>query len=212
MGFYERRILPTLLDKLMTRAETVRLRKAALAPARGRVLEIGFGTGLNVPHYPSAVTHLVGVDPNPGVARLARQRLGAAPMTSEFALGPGDNRLPYDDAAFDTVVTTFVLCTVGDVNRALSEIRRVLKPDGQYLLLEHGLAPDAGVQRWQQRMNAFNRLILGGCNLNRPIAKIVTGAGFTFQTFNEFFQTDAPKFIAWTTSAIAHPERPPSRT
>jgi ubiquinone/menaquinone biosynthesis C-methylase UbiE len=210
MRFYERRILPTLLDKLMTRAETVRMRKTALAPARGRVLEIGFGTGLNVPHYPSTVTHLVGVDPNPGVERLARQRLGAAPMASEFALGPGDNRLPYDDGTFDTVVTTFVLCTVGDVNRALSEIRRVLKADGQYLLLEHGLAPDAGVQRWQQRLNGLNRLILGGCNLNRPIAKLVTGGGFMFQTFNEFFQADAPKFIAWTTSAIAHLERPQS--
>jgi ubiquinone/menaquinone biosynthesis C-methylase UbiE len=211
MGFYQRRILPTLLDKLMTRDETVRLRKAALAPARGRVLEIGFGTGLNVPHYPPAVTHLVAVDPNPGVTRLARQRLGAAPMTSEFALLPGDDRLPYDDGTFDTVVTTFVLCTVGDVNRALSEIRRVMKPDGQYLLLEHGLAPDSGIQRWQQRMNGFNRLILGGCNLNRPIAKLVTGAGFRFLTSNEFFQADAPKFVAWTTSAIAHLERPQAR-
>jgi ubiquinone/menaquinone biosynthesis C-methylase UbiE len=203
MGLYERRVLPILLDKMMTGAETERLRKDALAPARGRVLEIGFGTGLNVPHYPSAVTRLVGLDPNSGVEKLARQRLGVAPMTGEFVLGRADNPLPYDDGAFDTVVTTFVLCTVGDVERALSEIRRVLKPDGQYLLLEHGLAPDAGVQKWQQRMNRLNRLVLGGCNLNRPIAKLVVGAGFTLQASNEFFQTGAPKFAGWTTSAIA---------
>ena len=203
MNFYQRRILPILLDKLMSSEETVRLRKAALAPAAGRVLEIGFGTGLNVPYYPSAVTHLVGVDPNPGVERLARRRLATAPMAGEFALARGDTRLPYDDHRFDTVVTTFVLCSVGDVAAALNEIGRVLKPGGRYLLLEHGLAPDAGVQRWQQRMNGFNRLLIGGCNLNRPITQLVIGAGFTLQSTTEFFRTDAPKFVGWTTSAIA---------
>jgi len=203
MGWYERRVLPVLLDKMMTGEETVRLRKDALAQARGRVLEIGFGTGLNVPHYPPAVTHLVGVDPNSGMEKLARQRLGGARMSGEFVLGRGDSRLPFDDSSFDTVVTTFVLCTVGDVGRALSEIWRVVKPEGQYLLLEHGLAPDAGVQRWQQRLNRFNRLMLGGCNLNRPIAKLVGNAGFTLHTSNEFFQSGAPKFAGWTTSATA---------
>jgi ubiquinone/menaquinone biosynthesis C-methylase UbiE len=203
MGVYERRVLPILLDKMMTGPETQRLRKDALAPARGRVLEIGFGTGLNVPCYPPAVDHLVGVDPNSGMEKIARQRLGAAPMTGEFVLGRGDNRLPFEDGSFDTVVTTFVLCTVGDPQRALNEIRRVLKPDGQYLLLEHGLAPDTGVQKWQQRLNRFNRVVFGGCNLNRPIAKLVVDAGFAFQASNEFFQAAAPKFAGWTTSAIA---------
>jgi ubiquinone/menaquinone biosynthesis C-methylase UbiE len=203
MGLYERRVLPILLDKMMTGPETQRLRKDALAPAHGRVLEIGFGTGLNVPYYPPAVNHLVGVDPNSGMEQMARQRLGAAPMRAEFVLARGDDRLPFEEGSFDTVVTTFVLCTVGDVQRALSEIRRVLKPDGQYLLLEHGLAPDAGVQRWQQRLNRFNRFMLGGCNLNRPIAKLVVSAGFTLQVSNEFFQAAAPKFAGWTTSAIA---------
>lgn len=203
MGFYERRILPTLLEKMMIGAETVRLRKAVLTPARGRVLEIGFGTGLNVPYYPAAVTHLVGVDPNPGMQKAAEQRLRAAHMTGEFILAPGDTELPYNDGTFDTVVTTFVLCTVGDVNRTLKEIRRVLKPDGQYLLLEHGLAREAAVQKWQQRINGLNRMVLGGCNLNRPIATLVTGAGFTFQTSDEFFQAGAPKFAGWTISAVA---------
>ena len=203
MSFYKRRILPILLDKLMSSDETVRLRKTALAPAIGRVLEVGFGTGLNVAHYPPTVTHLAGIDPNPGVEKLARARLSAAPMAGEFSLGPGDTRLPYDDHTFDTVVTTFVLCSVADVTRALSEIGRVLKPGGRYLLLEHGLAPDARVQRWQHRMNGFNRLVLGGCNLNRPIKTLATDAGFTFQDANEFFRTDAPKFVGWTTSAVA---------
>jgi len=203
MGWYERRVLPILLDKMMTGAETDRLRRDALGPARGRVLEIGFGTGLNVPHYPAAVTHLCGLDPNAGMEKIARQRLGGGPMTGEFVLGRGDDRLPFEDASFDTVVTTFVLCSVSDVGRALSEIRRVLKPEGQYLLLEHGLAPDAGVQKWQQRLNRFNRLMLGGCNLNRPIGKLVVNAGFSLQTSNEFFQVGAPKFAGWTTSATA---------
>ena len=203
MGWYERRVLPVLLEKMMTGAETVQLRKDALGPARGRVLEIGCGTGLNVPYYPAAVTQLVGLDPNSGVEKLARQRLADAPMKGEFVLGAGDDRLPFEDASFDTVVTTFVLCTVGDAERALSEIRRVLKANGQYLLLEHGLAPDAGVQRWQQRLNGFNRLVLGGCNLNRPIARLVGGAGFRLQASNEFFQAGAPKFAGFTTSAIA---------
>jgi SAM-dependent methyltransferase len=203
MGFYERRILPTLLDKMMSDAETVRLRKVALAPARGRVLEVGFGTGLNVAHYPSAVTHLVGVDPNPGMERRARERLATAPMPGEFMLGRADDRLPYNDGSFDTLVTTLVLCTVDDVARALSEIRRVLKPGGQYLLLEHGLAPDAGVQKWQQRLNGLNQTVLGGCNLNRPISTLVTAAGFALETSNEFYRKDAPKFAGWTTSAIA---------
>jgi len=203
MGFYERRIRPKLLEKLMSDAETARLRKEALAPARGRVLEIGFGTGLNVPQYPAAVTHLTGVDPNPGVEKLAKQRLAAAPIPGEFRLGPGDASLPYENGQFDTVVTTYVLCTVGDVDRALTEIRRVLKQGGQYLLLEHGLAPDAGVQKWQTRMNGFNRVVLGGCNLNRPIAQIVTGAGFTFQTSKEFYRADTPKLAGWTTRGVA---------
>lgn len=177
MGVYERRLLPKLLDKMMSDEETARLRKAALAPARGRVLEVGFGTGLNVPHYPSTVTHLVGVDPNPGMEKLARERLGAAHMTGEFLLARGDDHLPYDDGAFDTVVTTLVLCSVADVARALSEIRRVLKPGGQYLLLEHGLSPDAGVQKWQRRLNGFNRIVFGGCNLIRPISSLVTAGG-----------------------------------
>jgi ubiquinone/menaquinone biosynthesis C-methylase UbiE len=135
--------------------------------------------------------------------RLARERLGTAPMMGEFMLGRGDDRLPYEDGAFDTVVTTLVLCTVGDVARALSEIRRVLRPGGQYLLLEHGLSPDAGVQKWQRRLNSFNRAVFGGCNLDRPISSFVTGAGFAFQTSNEFYRKDAPKFAAWTTSGIA---------
>ena len=203
MGFYERRILPTLLDRMMSDEETARLRKAALAPARGRVLEVGFGTGLNVPHYPSTVSELVGVDPNPGMETLARERLGTAPMKGQFLLGRGDDRLPSDDGAFDTVVTTLVLCSVADVARALSEIRRVLRPGGQYLLLEHGLSPDADVQKWQKRLNGFSRTVLGGCNLIRPIAGLVADAGFAFETSHEFYRNGAPRFAGWTTSGIA---------
>jgi SAM-dependent methyltransferase len=205
MGFYHRHILPTFLDKMMTGNPALDdLRKEALATARGRVLEIGFGTGLNAPHYPREVESVIGIDSNPGVERLARKRIGAASVPIEFQLGSGD-RLPFGDLTFDTVVTTFVLCSVSDAADALIEIRRVLAPGGRYLVLEHGLADDAKVQTWQRRLNPVNSAVLGGCRLDRPMSELVTRAGFHFVSMKHFYMAETPRFAGFMTLGCATP-------
>jgi SAM-dependent methyltransferase len=203
MGFYTTKLLPMFLDKATSSPETHALRDEVLAPARGRLLEIGFGTGLNIAHYPSSVTSVVGLEPNPGVEKLARPRISAAAIPIELRIGAAE-RLPFADGSFDTVVTTLVLCSVEDPGAALKEIRRVLAPGGSYLLLEHGLAPDAKVQRWQRRMNGFSKLVFG-CRLNRPIRELVTANGFAFERSREFFKANDPKFAGYTTLAAAVP-------
>jgi ubiquinone/menaquinone biosynthesis C-methylase UbiE len=208
MGLYGRVVLPRLLDKAMSGPEMDLLRKEALAPSRGRVLEIGFGTGLNVPHYPQGIESLAALDPNPGMEARARERLGTASFPVEFQRGSGE-ALPYPDGAFETVVTTFVLCSLGDAPRALGEIRRVLAPGGRYVLLEHGLSKEPSVQKWQHRLNGFNKLLLGNCHLNRPIRALVAKAGFHFETIGESYNTVAPKFAGWTTRGCAAPWRRP---
>ncbi|HEY1532632.1 MAG TPA: class I SAM-dependent methyltransferase [Polyangiaceae bacterium] len=202
MGFYQRRILPTFLDKMTNQPKLNELRLEQLASARGRLLEIGFGTGLNAAYYPSEVERVVALDSNPGVERLARKRIAAASVPIEFLLGASE-RLPFENGAFDTVVTTLVLCSVSDVARALAEVRRVLAPGGRYLVLEHGLADDAKIQKWQKRLNPLNRAMLGGCNLDRPTTELVTAAGFRFDSLREFYADGAPSFAAFTTVGAA---------
>jgi SAM-dependent methyltransferase len=205
MGFYHRHILPTFLDKMMTGNPALDgLRKQALATARGRALEIGFGTGLNAPHYPREVESVVGIDSNPGVERLARKRIGAASVPIEFQLGSGD-RLPFADHSFDTVVTTLVLCSVPDTAGTLAEIRRVLSPRGRYLVLEHGLSDDVQVRTWQRRLNGINGAVLGGCRLDRPMSELVTRGGFRFENMKQFYMADAPRFAGFTTLGCATP-------
>lgn len=205
MGFYHRRILPTLLDKMMTgNPELDGLRKEVLASARARVLEIGFGTGLNAAHYPREVERVVALDTNPGVERLARKRIDMASVPIEFQLGSGE-RLPFEDGTFDTVVTTLVLCSVSDVQGALAEIRRVLAPAGRYLVLEHGLADDAKIQKWQRRLNPLNGFMMGGCRFDRPMSELVTSAGFRFESMKRFYMDGAPRFAGFMTLGCAAP-------
>jgi ubiquinone/menaquinone biosynthesis C-methylase UbiE len=204
MGFYDRFVFPWLCDKMISGPEADRRRKQVLAPARGRVLEIGFGTGLNSAHYPREVVRVVGLDTNPGVEKRARKRMAEASVPIEFKLMSGE-RLPFEDHSFDTVVTTLTLCTIPDVDRALAEMRRVLSSDGQYLLLEHGLAESPDIQRSQRRMNAFNMVLGAGCRLDRPMFALVTRAGFRFKSVENFEWPGSPKFAAFTTLGCAVP-------
>jgi ubiquinone/menaquinone biosynthesis C-methylase UbiE len=204
MGFYERTFFPWLCDKMASGPEAERRRTQVLTPARGRVLEIGFGTGLNALHYPRTVTRVVGLDPNPGVEKRARKRIAEASVPIEFQLASGE-RLPFEDHSFDTVVTTLTLCSIPDVERALAEIRRVLSRDGQYLLLEHGLADDPAVQKLQRRINRFNMLMLAGCRLDRPVSSLLRSTGFRFQSIEQFEWPGAPKFASFTTLGCAVP-------
>lgn len=204
MGFYERVVFPWLCDRVTGGREAERLRARQLAAARGRVLEIGFGTGQNAPHYPRSVTSVVGVDPNPGVEKRARKRIAAASVPIELQIASAE-RLPFDDHSFDTVVTTLTLCSIPDVERALAEIRRVLSPDGQYLLLEHGLADDPRVQKLQRRLNRLNMLIAAGCRLDRPVSALVTSSGFRFRSVEQLEWPGAPKFASFATVGCAVP-------
>lgn len=204
MGFYDRYIVPRINDKLGSGPDADRFRDRLLSEARGRVLDVGFGTGLNASHYPGNVERVVGLEPNPGAESLARKRIAAANVPMELCIASGE-ALPFEDDSFDTVVTTLVLCSIADVEQALREMRRVLKPDGRYLLMEHGLADDESVRKWQHRLNGMQKFIAGGCNLNRPIRSIVEQAGFVLENVDQFYFPKAPRFAGYMTLARACP-------
>lgn len=176
-GFYERRILPRLLDFAMRGKEATRFRARLVPQARGATLEVGVGSGLNLPFYGERVDRLVGVDPSEALLRMARKRARDAVVPVELMADSGE-ALPLTDASVDTVVFTFALCTIPDPGKALREARRVLKPSGQLLFAEHGLAPDEGVRRWQRRLNPLWRRVAGGCNLDRKVDELIAAAGF----------------------------------
>lgn len=175
-GWYTRRVLPYLIDCACA-VESVREQRKRVVPlARGRVLEIGIGTGRNLEYYdPAKVLAVIGLDL--GVHRLAQKRIRGSGMSVELVEGTAE-RLPYPDGSFDTVLATYSLCTIPDPGAALSEIRRVLAPAGQFLFCEHGLSPDASVRRWQDRLTPLWSRFTGGCHLNRDIPALLLGAGF----------------------------------
>lgn len=192
MGFYERRIFPFINDKVMADPQIEKLRKEALASAVGRVLEVGIGTGLNIPLYPATVQTLIGIDPNVDMHARAHPRAEHAPFPVEVH-GLSGETLPFDDESFDTVVSTFVLCSIDGVEQALQQIRRVLKPGGRFLLLEHGLSDDPKTQVWQRRLNPIQRVVACGCRLDRDVRALVTDAGFHFETLRTFPMENMPK-------------------
>lgn len=173
----------------MSGEEFQRLRTEHLARARGRVLELGFGSGLNLPHYPEAVTEVLGVDPARVGRKLAAARIAAAPFPVRFLDLDERGRLPLEDSSVDTAASTWTLCTIPDVAAALAEVRRVLVPGGELCFLEHGLASEPGVARWQGRLNGIQKLVFGGCQLNRKIHDIVRAAGFELREPKQFFMS-----------------------
>jgi ubiquinone/menaquinone biosynthesis C-methylase UbiE len=204
MGFYSEWFLPNLVNKAMDTKVLHEQRRMALKDVKGTVLELGFGTGHNLPFYPDGVERVVAVDPSAASAKLARQRIAAAPFPVEYRNLTGE-RLDAPDHTFDAVVSTYTLCTIPDPVAALEQVRRVLKPGGAFHLLEHGLAIDPKVQRWQARLNGFNNLVLGGCNLNRDIEQLVRQAGFTFERIDKYYVQGDPKFVGWVTRGLAKP-------
>lgn len=181
MGFYDRFILPHLIDCACGMGAIMKLRAALIPEARGRVLEVGIGSGLNLPYYAhSKATHVCGLDPSEAMHRRAKQR--AAQMTVPLTqVTLSAERIAADTASFDTVVSTFTLCTIPDAVSALREMRRVLKPQGQLLFCEHGRAPDASVRRWQDRLTPLWKPLAGGCHLNRDIPALLAAGGFSVQ-------------------------------
>ena len=195
MSIYDKWILPRLTDFAMRNKEATRYRSQLVPRARGAVLEIGVGSGLNLPFYGTRVARLVALDPSEELLRMARKKAGAASVPIEFLAHTGEE-IPLDDGTFDTVVTTWTLCTIPDAGKALSEMKRVLKPGGTLLFVEHGLAPDRRVRAWQERLNPLWRRCSGGCNLNRPIAELLQRSGLRITELDEFYEQSAPKFVA----------------
>jgi SAM-dependent methyltransferase len=186
MGFYRDHIVPPLIDLVMRNPEARRRRAVVVPRARGRVLEVGLGSGLNLPYYSREVTALVGVEPSAKLIAMTRRKLDGIPFPVELVERSAEE-LPLDTASFDTVVTTWVLCSIPEPLRALREMRRVLAPGGQLLFVEHGLAPDAGVRTWQRRLNPLWRRISGGCNLDREIDDLLARARFRLATLDRFY-------------------------
>lgn len=179
MGLYSETIFPWLLDKALGHPNIMRRRQTLVSQASGEVLEIGFGSGATLPFYdPAKVTSLTVVEPSEGMNRRAAAHLAGSPVPIKSVPGAGE-KLPFVDASFDTVVCCLTLCSVRDVGQVLAEVRRVLRPGGRFLFMEHVLSDDLDRQRWQQRLNPIQKVVGVGCNLNRPSAQLVRDAGFS---------------------------------
>lgn len=193
MGFYENEVLPRLINVAMSSRELVPIRARVNASLEGEVLEVGFGSGLNVPHYPSGVTRVTAIDPSTVGRKLAAGRVAARGIPVRY-LGADGQALSVLSASIDHVITTWTLCSIPEVDRALAEIRRVLRAGGSFHFVEHGRSPDRRVAAWQDRLTPIQRRIAGGCHLNRPIDKLVRDAGLELVRLDNYYVTGLRPF------------------
>lgn len=203
MGIYSRYMLPRLINLVMQNKQATAERAVFVPLASGKVLEIGIGSGLNIPYYSHKVESLYGLDPSRELWQLARQRATAAPFPIEY-LGQSAEGIPVEDQTFDTVVSTWTLCTIPNPLQALEEMRRVLKPHGQLIFVEHGLAPEPQVQTWQHRLNPVWNRIAGGCNLNRHIDALIVAAGLHLTQLDTAYM-HGPKPFSFLYKGLARP-------
>jgi ubiquinone/menaquinone biosynthesis C-methylase UbiE len=204
MSFYQNRVLPHLINLTMRNSHLVPYRERVISVAEGRVLEIGIGSGLNLPFYGPQVHEILGLEPSPRLVAMAQ--LAARESRSPIALIEGSaEAIPLDDRSIDTVVTTWTLCSIPEAVQALGEMRRVLKPGGQLLFVEHGLAPDEGVGNWQHRLTPIWKRIAGGCHLNRPIRTLIETAGFSIAGLENSYLPRAPRMMGYLYEGRARP-------
>jgi ubiquinone/menaquinone biosynthesis C-methylase UbiE len=202
MTFYARYVLPRIIDVVMRNRESTRLRSSWIPRATGNVLEVGIGSGLNLPFYSSEVRCVFGVDPSLELQSMARRRAAALPIRVEYLSHSAEEPLPLDDRSIDTVVTTWTLCSIPKVRRALEQMARVLKPGGQLIFIEHGLAPDRSVAGWQNRITPIWRRIGGGCHLNKKIDELIERAGFQIRELKASY-LPGPRPMSYTYEGIA---------
>lgn len=192
MGLYSRHIFPRLMDWVMSGQAFQHLRAELLKDASGEVLEIGFGTGLNLPHYPPNISRLSAVDPADLLPDRVRERIATVSFSVQTSHMPAET-LPYPDRQFDTIVSTWTLCTIHDPGQALREINRVLKPEGTFLFLEHGRSDDRTIAAWQDRLNPIQNVLGCGCNLNRQIDQLIAQAGLRIADLDRFLLPSVPR-------------------
>jgi ubiquinone/menaquinone biosynthesis C-methylase UbiE len=202
MGFYNDWLVPRFLNLMMSSKDVEAERRKCLVGVKGKVLEVGFGSGLNLPLYPDEVEKVLAVDPSTEGAKLARKRIEMSRFPVDYVPLEGE-KLDAPDQSFDSVVSTFTLCTIPDPAAALAQIRRVLKPGGRFFFVEHGRSPEPKVQRWQDRLNGFQKAMCAGCNMNRDIERLVREAGFEFDELDKHYMKGAPKVNAFVTRAVA---------
>jgi len=197
MGLYDRYVLPRLLNAAMS-AKPIRYQRRKVVPrAEGRVLEVGFGAGHNLPFYDAAkVTHLWALEPSAEMRERAAERVAQTTIPFAFIDLPSE-RIPLDAEAADTILITYTLCTIPDVMAALGEMRRVLKPSGKMIFCEHGEAPDESVRRWQRRLTPAWKAIGGGCHVGRPIPKLIADGGFRIDGMETMYLPGTPRFAGF---------------
>ena len=202
MGFYAENVLPRIINVMCAAGQAKELRERVCSGLHGEVVEIGFGSGLNVPYYPAAVTTVHAIEPADLGWKLAGKRLAATTVPVERA-GLDGQSLPLADDSCDTALSTWTLCTIPDVAAALAEVRRVLKPGGTLHFVEHGLAPDDKVQRRQHQLEPLQKRVAGGCHLTRQIAPILTDAGYEVTELDTFYEKGAPKILGADSLGVA---------
>jgi ubiquinone/menaquinone biosynthesis C-methylase UbiE len=202
MAIYGDQVLPRMINVLCGLKMNDPLRERVCNGLEGDVVEIGFGSGLNIPFYPSSVSRVSAVEPADIGWKLAHKRLAATQVPVERS-GLDGQSLPFPDDSFDSALSTWTMCTIPDIDVALAELRRVLKPGGSLHFIEHGLAPDEPVQRWQHRLEPVQKRVFGGCHLTRPIVPMLKNAGFTIRDLDEFYEDGAPKFLAADSLGVA---------
>ena len=195
MGYYSQHVVPRIINVACGLKGTEASRTRVCAGLDGEVVELGFGSGHNVAFYPSTVTRVAAIEPSDVGWNLGSKRI-AASAVPVVRSGLDGQSLPFDDNHFDSALSTWTLCTIPDGEAALKEVRRVLKPGGTLHFIEHGLAPDESVQRWQHRLEPLQMRLFGGCHLTRPIAEMLTDAGFVITEIDVFYEKGAPKLLA----------------
>lgn len=201
MGFYSNSIIPYCIDFAMSGSNLQQYRQQLLADVSGEILEIGFGTGLNLPYYPEDVTKITTIDPNPGMKKLARSRIAKSQITVDYKVLNGES-IPLADSSFDSIVCTWTLCSMPLVDRAIAEVYRLLKSGGKFFFIEHGLSRDSQVQVWQNRLTPVQKVIADGCHLNRRISDLVRQQ-FSDVTIEQFYAPKLPKVIGYMYQGIA---------